>query len=864
MDQAGKKRRSITDGLGRMIRVDEPDSNGNLDDMANPPQPLQPTSYLYDALDDLAKVTQSGQARYFLYDSLKRLIRARNPEQDINTNLTPAVTDPLTNNSQWCVKYAYDADSNLSSKTDARNITTNYNYDNVNRATSLSYVGDPQSTAAVSFYYDSQTVPTLPAGAPTFNRGSSTGRLVGVLYGGGNTGTFTGYDQLGRVVQSIQVTETQASGPPAPQAYGTTYSYNRASEMITESYPSGRVVQTEYDTGGRIAGVRNQGAPSYYAGAAGTDTTNRIQYSAHGAMSAMKLGNGKWEHTLFNERLQPTEIGLGATSAASDLIKLEYKYGVLVNTVLDTTQNNGNIQSQIITAPKAAGGNLVLAEACVYDSLNRLAQATETGGTNEWSQTYSYDRFGNRAVAGTIFDAALTPPSLGAFDSATNRIKPAVMTGFSYDTAGSVTSDPHTPANGIIYDAENRQTSYTKTGVGTTSYSYDGDGHRVKKTDPSNNTTIFVYNVVGQLIAEYTSGPPSGNGTSYLTSDHLGSTRVVTSAADINGNVTVKARYDYLPFGEEIGSDRGSRALVTGYGAAEGTRQKFTQKERDSESGMDFFATRYYASAQGRFTAIDPIYFQKEMLVDPQRFNLYVYTRNNPLRFIDPTGMILQISGQGDPEETKKWLEFLAGDLADKLRFTAIKDNSGNVIRYDVAFDASEMNVAGNEGAQLVFDLVNSDKVFLAQAGGEVEYKVLLGKQKGLAFKINVTGFTSGNITRARTQGNREPVDPNVDSIIYISKSPDHNSHGDTVEPISSFIHEAAESYLLAQGVGYNEAHGLRYRPDSKGHLQTYVLPWQNAISREARIRLQLDIKGAPAGMSRVEFQGDYQRTVKK
>jgi len=126
MDQAGKKRRSITDGLGRPIRVDEPDSNGNLDNMANPPQPLQPTSYLYDALNDLAKVTQGGQARYFLYDSLKRLIRARNPEQDINTNLTPAVTDPVTNNSQWCVKYAYDASSNLSSKTDARNITTNY------------------------------------------------------------------------------------------------------------------------------------------------------------------------------------------------------------------------------------------------------------------------------------------------------------------------------------------------------------------------------------------------------------------------------------------------------------------------------------------------------------------------------------------------------------------------------------------------------------------------------------------------------------------------------------------------------------------------------------------------------------------
>jgi YD repeat-containing protein len=77
--------------------------------------------------------------------------------------------------------------------------------------------------------------------------------------------------------------------------------------------------------------------------------------------------------------------------------------------------------------------------------------------------------------------------------------------------------DPNTPStNGIVYDAENHQTGYTKSGAGTTSYSYDGDGHRVKRTDPDNTTTIFVYNVGGQLVAEYTSGTPSGNGTSYF------------------------------------------------------------------------------------------------------------------------------------------------------------------------------------------------------------------------------------------------------------------------------------------------------------------------------------------------------------
>src|SRR5262249_24419895 len=54
-DQAGKVRRSITDGLGRLIRIDEPDSNNSLGLVT---APVQPTSYLYDVLDDLVKVTQ--------------------------------------------------------------------------------------------------------------------------------------------------------------------------------------------------------------------------------------------------------------------------------------------------------------------------------------------------------------------------------------------------------------------------------------------------------------------------------------------------------------------------------------------------------------------------------------------------------------------------------------------------------------------------------------------------------------------------------------------------------------------------------------------------------------------------------------
>jgi RHS repeat-associated protein len=60
-----------------------------------------------------------------------------------------------------------------------------------------------------------------------------------------------------------------------------------------------------------------------------------------------------------------------------------------------------------------------------------------------------------------------------------------------------------------------------------------------------------------------------------------------------------------------------------------------TQKERDIETGLDYFGARYYSSTQGRFTSADSLAGSR---TNPQTLNLYSYTGNNPLRFVDPTG----------------------------------------------------------------------------------------------------------------------------------------------------------------------------------------------------------------------------------
>jgi RHS repeat-associated protein len=64
---------------------------------------------------------------------------------------------------------------------------------------------------------------------------------------------------------------------------------------------------------------------------------------------------------------------------------------------------------------------------------------------------------------------------------------------------------------------------------------------------------------------------------------------------------------------------------------------RFTSKERDAETGLDFFGARYMSSAQGRFTSVDPE-FASASLVDPQRWNGYSYATNNPYKFVDPNG----------------------------------------------------------------------------------------------------------------------------------------------------------------------------------------------------------------------------------
>jgi RHS repeat-associated protein len=103
-------------------------------------------------------------------------------------------------------------------------------------------------------------------------------------------------------------------------------------------------------------------------------------------------------------------------------------------------------------------------------------------------------------------------------------------------------------------------------------------------------------------------------------------------------NADVIARHDYLPFGEEIGAGIAARNGLWGP-QRDTIDQKFTGKERDQETGLDYFGARYYGSSLGRWTSPDLVNVTEDRMVSPSStLNKYVYGGNNPLKFTDPDG----------------------------------------------------------------------------------------------------------------------------------------------------------------------------------------------------------------------------------
>jgi len=123
-----------------------------------------------------------------------------------------------------------------------------------------------------------------------------------------------------------------------------------------------------------------------------------------------------------------------------------------------------------------------------------------------------------------------------------------------------------------------------------------------------------------KLVAEY---HPLENKYYYYTTDQINSTRIVT---DDNGTVVYAPAYD--PYGgvQQTWTNTFNPVL------------KFSGKERDSESNLDYFGARYYDHTLYRFLSVDPVIPASRALYNPQRWNLYGYCLNRPLNYVEKLG----------------------------------------------------------------------------------------------------------------------------------------------------------------------------------------------------------------------------------
>ncbi|HLG18299.1 MAG TPA: RHS repeat-associated core domain-containing protein [Bdellovibrionota bacterium] len=202
---------------------------------------------------------------------------------------------------------------------------------------------------------------------------------------------------------------------------------------------------------------------------------------------------------------------------------------------------------------------------------------------------------------------------------------------YSYDRNGNLTqiTDRYTNAvkQRLEYNSINKLLRATA-GTSVTEYRYDANGNRVEKIGPAGaekyyglieakgSTKTYYYFLGGRRVAQRTIG---GN-VYFHQQDHLGSASVVT---DQNG--TVVSRNSYHEFG----------SIKWQEGAGGISDYTYNDKRWDKETNFYDYGARAYNAKMFKFTTPDSVVPD---LTNPQSLNRYAYVRNNPLKYVDPSG----------------------------------------------------------------------------------------------------------------------------------------------------------------------------------------------------------------------------------
>lgn len=206
---------------------------------------------------------------------------------------------------------------------------------------------------------------------------------------------------------------------------------------------------------------------------------------------------------------------------------------------------------------------------------------------------------------------------------------------------------------------------------------------------------------------------------------------------------------------------------------------RYTGKERDTESGNDYFGARYYASTMGRFLSPDPFTVTPARVMDPQQLNLYAYVRNNPLKLVDPTGMIIDdVACMQDMKHCgKDWQK--VQDIANQ------QDKNGNYLHPELHNELTTL-----QGDSRTFVIENSKL------------------DAGTAGQFTITNFTADgtDFTRATLQLDFKQI-KGISSVTGADLVPGFNKYQGLLDaPIDrlaeTFGHEAGHGLFSIQNPG--------------------------------------------------------------
>ena len=677
------------------------------------------TLYTYDALGNLTCVEQHGnvsgtgcsssqtsdasspwRVRRFTYDSLSRLLTAHNPESGT-------------------ISYSYDPDGNLLQKTSPApnqpqgstlTQTISYCYDALNRLTGKAYSQQscPLSSPVVTYSYDQGTFNGLTISNPLARRTGMTDQAGAEAWS---------YDLAGRPSADTRTTNGVTKS--------TNYLYNFLGSATSITYPGGRTITVAYNTADQSISAADAPNSLNYAGSA--------LYIPAGQLSSLKTGPNFSSTFYYNSRLQPCRAfvstgttnpsNCGDTSSIGNILDFNYSFAL-------NSGDNGNLVS--ISNNRDSTRN----QSFTYDVLNRVAtaQTASTSGTKCFGETFGYDAWGNLlSIGGLSGYAGCTQELLSAGASLSNQISTN-----AYDIAGNMTT------GGYTYDPENRLLT-----AGGVTYTYDGDGRRVKKssgklywygmgsdvldeTDLTGSTANSAFNEYIFFDGERTARRDFSNNVFYYFGDHLGTSRVIAQSGQSAGCYDA----DFYPFGDER----------TPFVNTCPQNYKFTGKERDAESGLDDFGARYYSSALGRFISADwsaiPAPVPYADFAEPQSLNLYSYVAGNPSSKADADGH--QEAGLVPHKEPINPLSYKPQSLTESLRggfhelLKTISTSSLGSLRFSdrLAADKNSDQEFGGmmmSGALILFPGGESDETTLATAKLAEAFGF---KEGGIAFNM--------------------------------------------------------------------------------------------------------------------------------